>query len=78
MTVKELINELRKYPENQRVLLSEYDGYNDIQLMQPITAVEDIGGEDEYEYVPFRYQQAEKCHTPKGDVFEAVVIVGWV
>jgi len=74
MTIKELINELRKYPENQRVLLSEGAGYNDIQLMQPITAVEDI----ECDELPFRYQESKKCATPKGDIFEAVVICGWV
>lgn len=49
MIIKELIEELKKYPSDMRVVIRGYeDGYNDIQDFKELLAAIDVNKKDYY------------------------------
>jgi len=74
MTVKELRKELKKYPKNQRVIISRGKGYTDIDVVFDIKVVE------KKKFIKNRcayYMSDAKCNNPGGDPFYAVAIFCW-
>lgn len=75
MTIKELIEELKKYPEDARIISTEYHGYSNDKLCidyDDKTNKLYIEGDDIYENNPWEYtdyeeirklEQKETCNT---------------